>query len=362
MEKEPLDYLERFRQEFEKSTAALAHPEIFKDKEEYQRQTRRYAFLKEIMRLLEAYKDLKTDREGVRDILGTPAEDEAVLELARQELASLEAKLAQTEREFYRKVSESRQGIKSFIVEIRAGTGGQEAALFAGDLFRMYSKYILNHSGWKVEVLNASGTELGGYKEVIFSVRGESAFLYFKFESGVHRVQRVPVTEAGGRIHTSTATVAVLKEPDEIELKIEPKDLQIETCRASGAGGQHVNKTESAIRLLHIPSGITVSCQDERSQMKNREKAMRVLRARLLSLRNSQEEERLSKERKGQIGAGERSEKIRTYNFPQNRLTDHRVDVTLYNLSAILEGNLDDLIQPLILAEREQVIESFFHG
>lgn len=362
MGKEPLDYLKRFAQELEKSTAALSSPEIFNHKEEYQKLSRRYAFLKEMVRLLEAYKNLKEDREGVCTILGTPSEDEGVVELARQELSCLEAKLLHAEDDFYRKVSENREGIKGFIVEIRAGTGGQEAALFAGDLFRMYSKYVLGHPCWKMETLSASPTELGGHKEIIFSVRGEAAFLYFKFESGVHRVQRVPVTEASGRVHTSTATVAVLEEPDELDLKIEPKDLKVETCRSSGAGGQHVNKTESAVRLLHIPTGITVSCQDERSQMKNREKAMRVLRARLLSLRNTQEEERLSKERKGQIGAGERSEKIRTYNFPQNRITDHRVDVTLYNLNAIMEGNLDDLVKPLIMAEREQSIESFFHG
>lgn len=360
MERNLLDYLSRFKSEYDKTTAILSSPDIFNNKDEYQKVSRRYAFLKDILQILETYERLKKDKEGVCGILAAPAEDEGVVELARQELETLDKKLVQVESSFYGKLSENKRNISSFIIEIRPGTGGQEAALFAGELYRMYSKFIANHSDWKTETLDASPTELGGYKEVIFSVRGPGSFVYFKYESGVHRVQRVPVTEAGGRVHTSTATVAVLKEPDEVELKIEPKDLQIETCRASGAGGQHVNKTESAIRLLHIPTGVTVSCQDERSQLKNREKAMRVLRARLLALQSKQQEEKLSKERLGQIGSGDRSEKIRTYNFPQNRVTDHRVNATLYNLNGIMEGALEDLINPLILAEREAVLEEFF--
>lgn len=361
MEKNLLDYLDRFKGEFEKTTNRLSSADIFNNKDEYQKVSRRYAFLKDLLKLLDTYQAFKKNKEGVCSILASPAEDEGVLELARQELTQVDRELIRLEGAFYGRLSENRERISSFIIEIRPGTGGQEAALFCGDLFRMYSKFITGHPQWKMEVIDASPTELGGYKEVIFSVKGPSSFAYLKYESGVHRVQRVPMTETSGRVHTSTASVVVLREPDEVEFKIEPKDLHIEVCRASGAGGQHVNKTESAVRMVHLPTGVTVQCQDERSQIKNREKAMRVLRARVLALQAQQQEAKLSQERRGQIGSGDRSEKIRTYNYPQNRITDHRVDVTLYNLNGILEGNLDDLITPLILAERESVLEAFFH-
>ena len=242
---------------------------------------------------------------------------------------------------------------KNVLVEIRAGAGGEEAALFAGDLYRMYARYA-ERQGWRLELLSSSPTEIGGFKEVIFMIAGGGAFSRLKFERGVHRVQRVPVTEASGRIHTSTVTVAVLPEAEEVEVDIGPDDLRIDTMRSSGAGGQHINKTESAVRMTHLPTGIVVYCQDEKSQMKNRDKAMRVLRARLKALYDSEREQQLSDERLSQVGTGDRSERIRTYNFPQGRVTDHRVGVTLHRLDTVLEGDIDELIQALTAAEQAE--------
>ncbi|MEJ7556561.1 MAG: peptide chain release factor 1, partial [Aquificaceae bacterium] len=236
---------------------------------------------------------------------------------------------------------------KNVILEIRAGVGGEEAALFVADLLNMYRKYA-EEKGWKFSILSANRTGLGGYKEVIALIEGEGVYSRLKFESGVHRVQRVPITEAGGRIHTSTATVAVLPETDETEIQIDPKDLKIETFRASGAGGQYVNTTETAVRITHLPTGITVSCQDERSQFQNKQKALKILYARLKDFYERQKEEELARERRQQVGTGERSEKIRTYNFPQNRVTDHRINLTLYKLGDVLEGKLDELIDALV--------------
>ncbi|HLD30071.1 MAG TPA: peptide chain release factor 1, partial [bacterium] len=235
---------------------------------------------------------------------------------------------------------------RDIIVEIRAGTGGDEAAIFAGDLYRMYTKFAEN-KGLKPEILSSHPSSLKGYKEIIFTLSGKGAWYSFYFEGGIHRVQRVPVTEAGGRIHTSAASVAVLPEPKEVEIQINPDDLKIDTYRSSGAGGQHVNKTESAIRILHIPTGLVVTCQDERSQIQNRVKAMKILKARLLHHRQEQEDRKRASQRKNQVGSGDRSEKIRTYNFPQNRVTDHRINYSIYNLEAFMEGNLDDMIQKL---------------
>jgi peptide chain release factor 1 len=238
-------------------------------------------------------------------------------------------------------------------MEIRAGTGGEEAALFAGDLLRMYLRYV-ERKGWKAEIMSSNPTDLGGYKEVIVSIQGRGVYSRLKFESGVHRVQRVPVTESGGRIHTSTATVAILPEATDVEVEINPDELKIDTFRAGGHGGQNVNKVESAVRITHIPTGIVVTCQDERSQYQNREKALRILRAHLLEIKERERENEEAQLRKSQVGSGERSEKIRTYNFPQNRVTDHRIGLTLYNLQDVLDGALDELIDALI---REYQIE-----
>ncbi|MEG1777642.1 MAG: peptide chain release factor 1, partial [Angelakisella sp.] len=236
---------------------------------------------------------------------------------------------------------------KNVIVEIRGGAGGEEAALFAASLYRMYSMYSESR-GWQAEVLNENETELGGYKEISFSISGDNAYSRLKFESGVHRVQRVPDTETQGRIHTSTVTVAVMPEAEEVELSIDPKELKIDTFRSSGAGGQHINKTSSAIRITHLPTGMVVECQDERSQYKNKDKAMRVLRSRLLAEKQQAQDDRIAGERRSQVGTGDRSERIRTYNFPQGRVSDHRINLTLYRLDAVLSGELDEIIDPLI--------------
>jgi peptide chain release factor 1 len=245
---------------------------------------------------------------------------------------------------------------RNVFLEIRAGTGGEEAALFAGDLLRMYLRYA-ESKGWETEILDESKSDLGGYKEVVVRIKGKNSGTYMKYERGVHRVQRVPVTESGGRIHTSTATVAVLPEIKDVDIYIDPKDIRIDTYRASGAGGQYVNKTESAVRITHLPTGIVVTCQSERSQHQNKEKAMMVLRAKLYELARREQEEKISSERKNQIGTGERSEKIRTYNFPQNRVTDHRINLTIYNLQAVLDGNLDLIIPKLMQYDIEQQLK-----
>jgi peptide chain release factor 1 len=244
---------------------------------------------------------------------------------------------------------------KNIIVEIRAGTGGDEAALFAGDLFRMYSRHA-ETKGWKIECLDANPTGLGGYKEVIFSIIGKGSWKHYKFERGIHRVQRVPETEASGRIHTSAVTVAVLPEAEEIEVEIKPDELRIDTYRASGAGGQHVNKTESAVRITHIPTNTVVACQDERSQMKNRAKAMRIIMAKVYEAKQLAQQQATSSERRSQVGSGDRSEKIRTYNFPQNRITDHRIDFSLYRLKEVLNGDMDELFEKLIQADNEKIL------
>ena len=244
---------------------------------------------------------------------------------------------------------------KNVIIEIRAGAGGEEAALFANSLYRMYSMYAESR-GWKQEVMYANPTELGGYKEISFSISGDGAYSRLKYESGVHRVQRVPETETQGRIHTSTVTVAVLPEAEDVEFEINPADLQIDTYRASGAGGQHVNKTESAIRITHLPTGVVVECQDERSQIKNREKAMKVLRSRLYDAKVQEQNAAIAAERKSQVGTGDRSERIRTYNFPQGRVTDHRIGLSVYNLDAFLNGSLDEIIDALITARQAELL------
>ncbi len=247
---------------------------------------------------------------------------------------------------------------RNVLVEIRAGTGGEEAALFAADLFRMYTRYA-ERTNWSTELLSVNETELGGFKEIIFMVVGKGAFSRLKYESGVHRVQRVPTTEAGGRIHTSAATVAVLPEAEEVELEINPNDLRIDVYRASGHGGQHVNTTDSAVRITHLPTGMVVTCQDEKSQLKNKEKALKILRARLLDQIEQEQRQKEAQDRRSQIGSGDRSERIRTYNFPQSRVTDHRIGLTLYRLEEILDGDLNEIIDALITTEQTQKLENF---
>jgi len=353
MGKSRLDF-QQIKKEYQELSFKLAS--TVKDKKEYKKLVKRFSFLEKIYNLVKEYEKLDKEREDLEKIVASDEEEE-IKQIARQELSSLREKIQQVERKIEEELFSEEDQDKDIIMEIRSAAGGEESALFAADLFRMYSRFI-EKKGWRLEILDSHPTELGGFKEIIFSVKGRGCFSYLKFEKGVHRVQRVPVTESGGRIHTSTVTVAVLVEPEEIELNINPEDLKIETFRASGHGGQHVNRTDSAVRITHLPTGIVATCQDERSQIKNREKAMRVLRARLLEKMEREKQRELSWQRKAQIGSGERSEKIRTYNFPERRVTDHRINLTLYRLDEIMEGNLDMILEELRKKEKEKIYEN----
>ena len=319
--------------------------------------------------LMKEYKELEPLS---RQYLALAAAEEALAE-AKELLYSHDAELsamaaeqkAEAEAEITRLTDEARLMLlphdprddRSVIMELRAGTGGEEAALFAADLYRMYSLYAAAR-GWQVELMNANETELGGYREIVFSVEGEKVFSRLKFESGIHRVQRVPVTDSQGKIQTSAVTVAVLPEADEVEIRIDPKDLKIDTFRSSGAGGQHINKTESAIRITHLPTGLVVECQDERSQYKNKDRAMKILRSRLLEQAEQEQNDSIAADRRRQVGSGDRSGRIRTYNFPQNRVSDHRIELTLYRLDAVMNGDLDLLIEPLLAHEQAEKLQN----
>ncbi len=314
--------------------------------------------LEPVAQLFQTYQDIRRQLEEVTQLLGDLDVGPELHQMANDESARLRERQRDLEEgvlEFL--TPKDPRDEKNLFLEIRAGTGGDEAALFAGDLFRMYLKYA-ERKGLKVEVVEASETGIGGYKEVIALVEGKGAYGHFKYESGVHRVQRVPATEASGRIHTSTVTVAVMPEVDEIEVHIDPKDLRIDTFCSSGAGGQSVNTTYSAVRITHIPTGVVVSCQDERSQLKNRNKAMRTLRARIVEAERERQDAEIAQNRKAQVGTGERSEKIRTYNFPQNRVTDHRVGVTLHKLEQVLAGDLDEIVQALRAQQENAAAEA----
>ena len=347
---EKLEKLEKRYQELEE---LLASSEVIADKEQCNRLAKELSDLKEAVILFREYKKIVKEIEELEVMLKEKHERQ-FLDLAKSEGESLRAKKSQLEEKINQalKVEDTDIG-RNVIVEIRPGTGGDEAGLFVADLYRMYTKYALQ-KGWVLEPMSANANEVGGFKEVIFGVKGKDAYMRIKFESGVHRVQRVPSTEAQGRIHTSTASVVVLAEPEEVDLVIEPKDLRIDTYRSSGPGGQHMQKTDSAVRITYLPTGMVVACQDERSQLKNKNKAMRILRARLSDLKQQEEMKRISQARKSQIGSGDRSEKIRTYNFPDRRVTDHRINFTLHRLEAILEGDLDELSDTLIKADREK--------
>ena len=347
------DKLKQERDQIEKDLSA---PDAVSNMERYTKLSKRFSFLEKILELAQTREGCHREKAHLEEVVANPKEDEQLKILASEELKEIEEKIKRVEKEIEDKIFEEDQPDRDVIIEIRSAAGGDEAALFVGDLFRMYSKYI-EKNNWKLEILSSNPTDIKGFKEIIFSARGKGAFMHFKFESGVHRVQRVPVTESGGRIHTSTATVAVLIEPKEVELKINPDDLKIDTFRASGRGGQHVNVTDSAVRITHAPTGVVVSCQDERSQIKNREKAMRVLKARILEKQERDQADKITKQRRTQVGTGERSEKIRTYNFPERRVTDHRINFTLYKLEAVLEGNLDEVVDALISYERKKSYE-----
>lgn len=348
-----LDKLQALEDKYLELEQLISDPDVIANQSEWQKHTRAHAKLTDIVTAFRQYKEV---RQGISDALEMLNDklDAEFHEMVQLELNELKAKAAQLEDELHiLLLPKDPNDDKNVIVEIRGGAGGDEAALFAGDLFRMYTRYAENQ-GWRVELLDANAPDLGGFKEVVFSIQGDGAYSKLKFESGVHRVQRVPTTEASGRIHTSTVTVAVLPEAEEVDVEVNNNDLRIDTYCASGAGGQHVNKTESAVRITHIPSGIVVQCQDEKSQLKNRDKAMRVLRAKLLEAAEQKQHAEMAQNRKSQVGTGDRSERIRTYNFPQGRVTDHRIGLTLHKLDFVINGDLDELITGLVTAAQSE--------
>jgi peptide chain release factor 1 len=347
-------FISHFRQRFAEVEARLSAPDAFANPQKGQELTREHARLKDLVETGDTFLKAEAELADTRAMLAAEAPGSEMAVMAAEEIQRLEATFARlTQRLREGIVPPSPSDSRNSILELRAAAGGAESALFAADLLRMYQRYA-EGKGWKFEVMDASPSDLGGLKDVVVGVSGTDIYKRLKFESGVHRVQRVPATEAQGRIHTSTVTVAVMPEAQEIDVVIKPEDLEINVCRAGGHGGQGVNTTDSAVRILHKPTGTEVRCQDERSQLKNKAKAMIVLRSRLLERKLAEEAEKVAKERKEQVGTGERSEKSRTYNFPQNRVTDHRVDLTLYNLSAVIEGDLDPLIEPLMADELQR--------
>ena len=348
-----LDKLHAVEEKYRELESLISDPAVLADMPKWQKLSREHAQLAPVV---EKYREYKKVHEGLLEAkaIFDDNPDADMRRLAEDEIAELRPRLEALERELpILLLPKDPNDAKNVIVEIRGGVGGEEAALFAGDLFRMYARYA-ERRGWRVDVIDKNATEIGGFKEISFSVDGAGAYSFLKYESGTHRVQRVPVTESSGRIHTSAVTVAVLPEAEEVEVEIAPADLRIDTYCASGAGGQYVNRTETAIRITHLPTGIVVQCQDEKSQLKNKEKAMRVLRARILEAAREEQAATVAADRKSQVGSGDRSERIRTYNFPQGRVTDHRIGLTLHKLAAVLDGDLDELLAALITADQAE--------
>jgi peptide chain release factor 1 len=336
----------------------MSEPDVASNPAEMQVLGKKHVEIEPLIEAMDEYKRVLGEIGGSREIIETET-DEAMRSLAKDELASLENAKSEIEAGIrLLLLPKDRDDDKNVVIEIRGGTGGDEAALFAADLYRMYTRFA-ERENWKVEILNVNETGIGGYKEIVFRIEGGGAYSRLKFESGVHRVQRVPVTEAGGRVHTSAATVAVLPEAEDVDVDIRSEDLKIDTYRSGGAGGQHVNMTDSAVRITHIPTGVVVTCQDERSQIKNRAKAMQLLRTRLYDVELRKRHDAMAAERKGQVGSGDRSERIRTYNYPQNRVTDHRIGLTLHKLDQITEGDLHELIDALTVADQAEKLKNF---
>ncbi len=352
------DKLQGIEDKLEKINSSLCDPEVVSNQEEYKKLMREAKMLTPIVEKFREYKKANSDLTEAKEMLADSSLDKEFRDMASEEAAEAQKKTEELKEELkVLLLPKDPNDYKNVIVEIRGGAGGEEAALFAGSLFRMYSMYA-ERKGWKTEIMNENPTELGGYKEISFMIEGEGAYSRLKFESGVHRVQRVPETESQGRVHTSTVTVAVLPEAEEVEFTLDPADLQIDVFRSSGAGGQKVNKTSSAIRVTYLPTGMVVECQDERSQYKNKDKALKVLRSRLLEEKTAKQNAEIAGERRSQVGTGDRSERIRTYNFPQGRVSDHRIGLTLYKIEAIMNGDLDEIIDALVTADTAEKLKA----
>jgi peptide chain release factor 1 len=352
-----LDKLNKVEERYEELTRLMADPEVASDYERVAEYAKERAELEDVVSAYRTYKHAMEELEETRALLAEDSDPE-LQELAEAEVARLESQLEELESQLRQLLlPKDPRDRRNVIIEIRAGAGGDEAGLFAADLYRMYTRYA-EQRGWKTELLSGHSTGIGGFKEVVFDVRGQGAFSRLKFESGVHRVQRIPITESSGRIHTSTATVAVLPEVDEVEVRIDPKDLEIEAYGSSGPGGQHMQKNATAIRITHLPSGLVVRCESERSQTQNKQRALTILRARLYDQEREKQESKVAEARRAQVGTGERSEKIRTYNFPQNRVTDHRIGLTLYQLSGVLDGDLDPFVDELDAQDQARRLEA----
>jgi len=350
------DKLSFIESKYEELSQKIIDPEIISNTSEWQKLAKEHADIEPIVMKYREYTKAKKTLEEDKEMLKEKLEDE-MRELLKEEIAEYEEIVEKLEQELkILLLPKDPNDEKNVIVEIRAGAGGDEAGLFAGDLFRMYSRYAERH-GWKVEVMSSSDQGIGGFKEVIFMIKGKGAYSKLKYESGVHRVQRVPVTESSGRIHTSTATVAVLPEAEDIDIEINPNDIRVDVFRSSGHGGQSVNTTDSAVRITHIPTGMVVSCQDEKSQLKNKEKALKILKSRLYDKMLSEQQDEIAQARRSQVGTGDRSERIRTYNFPQGRITDHRINKTIYRLEDFLDGDLDEMIEALITIDQAEKLK-----
>jgi len=351
-----LEKLESLEEKYRSLTASLSDPALVSNPQKVKTIAKERAEIEPVVKKFESYKKISRDIQGAEDILDDPNADAELKELAESELEELEERKQKIEKDLkILLLPKDPNDHKDVLLEIRAGAGGDEASLFAQDLYRMYSRYA-EEKGWKMEIFSTSLSPIKGLKEIIINIRGENVYSHLKFESGVHRVQRVPQTEASGRIHTSTVTVAVLPEADEVDVVLDPKDLKIEAFGASGPGGQSVNRNYTAIRVTHRPSGLVVSCQDEKSQHRNKDKALRILRSRLLDIAQQERHDEISKDRKLQVGTGERSEKIRTYNFPQSRVTDHRLNLTLHQLDSVLNGDLEQIVEALRLRHQSDLI------
>jgi len=352
------DKLDFITEKYKELAEKVADPAVIADQKTWQKYMKEMAELEPIVKAYEAYKKMKQDLADTRELMSME-DDEEMKEMAKEEAKELEAGIEESEEELKKLLlPKDPNDDKNVILEIRAGTGGEEAALFGNDLLRMYLRYA-ERRHWKAEIIEISDTGIGGIKEAVVMIKGRGAYSRLKFESGVHRVQRVPETESSGRIHTSAATVAVLPEVDDVEVEIDPNDVKVDVYRASGNGGQCVNTTDSAVRMTHLPTGIVVTCQDEKSQIQNREKAMRVLKARLYDKMVQEQNDKISADRKSQVGSGDRSERIRTYNFPQGRVTDHRINLTLYKLDQFLDGDIDEAVDGLITADQAAKMKEF---